>query len=155
MSPENIEYPQEGGSVLRRELKREVLLRLQEVVKEDSDAYEYASVAVGAFLARTLDVVDLMEEELKRDSTLPEGAEGKLPPEERGMYEDFVLEAEASAVILPSLMQQVRVVQYDPNVQERLKEVVKIVIKKDQLLEVFSHPTMSLKAMPRSTGEPE
>ncbi len=120
---------------LRDDLRREALQRLNAVVPGvDSRNFEHASIAVGAFLARTLASADLLEEELRRDDRLAANAEGKLPVNHRRLYEDFITEAESLAIILPALMQQARLVQNTPAVQIRLQQIYDAISLRDRAL---------------------
>lgn len=124
-----------GGLQLRNELRREALTRLNDVVHGvDSRNFEHASIAVGAFLARTLDAADVLHDELNRDQALPVNDTNKLPQNVRRFYEDFITEAESVAIILPALVQQARLVQHTPNIQARLNQLYEMIVVRDGFL---------------------
>lgn len=130
---ENPEQAEKQES-LRSLLKKEALAKTLDTVKEDSERYREAAVSVAVFLKRTLEAADLLEEELRKDEALPAGDARKLKQEDRRRFEDFITEAEALAILLPPLLQQARIVQYQPDVQKRLEEVYDILQRRDKLL---------------------
>lgn len=127
---------QNEGLQLRNDLRREALTRLNDVVHGvDTRAYEHASIAVGAFVARTMDAADVLHTELLRDETLPAGNADKLPQNIRRFYEDFVTEAESIAIILPALMQQARLTQHAPTMQARFTQLFDMISIRDGFLD--------------------
>lgn len=76
-----------------------------------------------------------MDAELGKNEALPPGDEKRMTSEEVREYEDFLTQAEALAIILPRLLQQVRIVQYEPRIQKQLQEVFAIIQSREALLE--------------------
>lgn len=104
-------------------LKQESLRYLSALTEEDSRTYERASLAVAAFIGRSLDAAALLQKELEKDSALPDGDAKKLPLEERRQYEDFIAQAEANAIAAPLLLQQARLVRFQPDIRKKLQRV--------------------------------
>lgn len=123
--------PKELTETLRKEAEAKFL----DLAAEDSRAYKDCSEAVGGFVARTLDAAKLLSDTLERDARLPEGDARKLKPEQRASFEAYITQAQALAMILPQTLQQARIVQYDPAVQERLRGVTHLIVKRDQLMD--------------------
>jgi len=134
--PRQEKQPSETPELPRRKtLRRESLQKVRNVVPEDSDAYEHAALATESFLKRTLDAAALVEQELTKNNALPLGDDKHLTPEEVMQYEDFLTQAEALAMILPKLLQQARIVQYQPDTEERLRSVFEIIHEREILIQ--------------------
>ncbi len=134
LTPESRE--REGKNpALRDSLKKEALAHTELIAEEDSHAYEKASLAIGAFLGRTLDAASMVEGELQKNEKLRAEDDRRLKSGEREQYEDFLTQAEADAIILPRLLQQARVVQYSPEMQKQLREVYDVIGSRENLIE--------------------
>ena len=137
------EFPQEqpkevekvkDRTPLREKLKAEALFRVKEIAEDDSDAYEHAALAIGAFLGRSLGAAKVVESELSKNEALKTGDDRKLSPDEVREYEDFLTQIEALAIILPRMLQQARIVQFRPEIQEQLREIFTLLRERDELI---------------------
>lgn len=136
LTPESREQGRKKPA-LRDSLKKEALAHTELLAEEDSHAYEQVSLAIGAFLGRTLNAAEMVEGELQKNEQLRAGDERRLQPNEIRQYEDFLTQAEALAIILPRLLQQARVIQYSPEMQKQLQEVYELILNREELIEAM------------------
>ena len=154
-SPRQEKQPSETPELPRREtLRRESLQKIRTVVPEDSDAYSHAALATESFLKRTLGAAVLVDQELTKNTALPFGDDKRLTPEEALQYEDFLTQAEALAMILPKLLQQARIVQYQPDTEERLRSVFEIIHEREILIQNMERGRATILLGTRRRGSP-
>ncbi|MBM3230807.1 hypothetical protein FJZ28_00595 [Candidatus Peregrinibacteria bacterium] len=120
--------------------------------KEDTRAYESAAVALKQFAERGLSAANSVEKELTRQKTLDEGDKRKMPPEEVAKWERMLTEVETWTLTVPNLLQQLRVVQYSPQIQERLWDIFQIIFDREQFLTQLGN--MRFRALKGSDKNP-
>ena len=126
-----------------------------EKVNEDSPHYRLAVEGTKALLKRGLDAADSVQKELQKQFLLPGGDPRKMSVEERKQYEDMLTQVESWAILLPHMLQEARVVQYQPEVQERLKEVFDLVHDRDRFIQLLERQRlMVLKGSNRNPHSP-
>jgi len=135
-------------------LRDEALHKLRDVVPEDSRAYERASLAVASFLSRTLDAATLLQRELSRSDTLPKGDPRRLSEEEQVQYYEFITQTKSLAIMLPQEVQQARMVQYEPAVQERLKDIAAQIGERETLLTKIEKARVGILQSATRDGRP-
>ncbi len=121
---------------------------------EDSDAYEHASLAATAFLKRTLDAADRVEKELLKHKALSKEDPKRLTEAEEQLYEEYLTQADALAIILPRLFQQARLVQYHPKIQEQLQDVFEIIHDRERLIEEIERARATVLLGSEHRGRP-
>ncbi len=118
-------------SSLRKELHEHMAFRH---AAEDSLAYTYAADALMSFAERGLNSAKAVEKELNRQREIPTGDSRRMPEEDIAAWERMLTEVETWAIAVPNLLQQSRVVQYDPAVNAQLWSVFDVVHTRDQML---------------------
>ncbi len=102
---------------------------------EDGQPYRFAAVAVKRFAERGLGAAEAVARELERQKTLALDDKKRMSPEEIEKWERMLTEVETWAATVPNLLQEARVVQYDPIVRDRLSETFQLIHGRDQHLD--------------------
>ncbi len=122
--------------------------RLKNFVAEDSGAYKEACIKMVRYLSQMKGAADIMSAEIRN-----ERKEAPLPKETRDTYENALQEIESLMIILPQHMQQARILQYDPVVQDQLKRVGTILDKQQTWSQSISDMRFSVLKVGAVKGE--
>ncbi len=148
-APERNEQTEPLREALRREMREH--MAFQEAT-EDTMAYTYAADALHRFAERGLSAANAVQNELTRQKAFAPDDPKRMAPEEIIAWERMLTEVETWTLSIPNLLQQSRVVQYDPLVREQLWAIFDMIHDRDQALDAIE--ALRFRALKGSTKNP-
>ena len=134
------QLPQNRENLPRQELRETLRLKMEGHLAfhespQDSVAYTYAATALKSFAQRGLGAANAVEKELERQRALPADDPSRMPVDEMEAWERMLTEVETWTLTIPNLLQQIRVVQHDPNMRDMLFSIFSAIHERDEALD--------------------